>query len=112
MNATRATSATAGDKPVADFARRLAARLGLPWVNAFEKIRDNDPQKQQANSYHQCANLDGVFTVAAGIPHTPVLLIDDITDSGWTFTIAAALLRQAGSGVVYPAALATSANKD
>ncbi|EHM55846.1 ATP-dependent DNA helicase, RecQ family [Cardiobacterium valvarum F0432] len=97
---------------VPDFARRLAARLNLPYIDALHKVRDNPPQKEQNNSYHQCANLDGVFAVAAGIPHTPVLLIDDITDSGWTFTIAAALLRQAGSGVVYPAALATSANKD
>ena len=70
----------------------LAARLGLPWVNAIEKIRDTKAQKQQANTYHQCANLDGVFAVVAGIPHTPVMLIDDITDSGWTFTIAAANL--------------------
>ena len=97
---------------VPDFARRLAARLNLPYIDALHKVRDNPPQKEQNNSYHQCANLDGVFAVVAGIPHTPVLLIDDITDSGWTFTIAAALLRQAGSGVVYPAALATSANKD
>ena len=97
---------------VPDFARHLAARLNLPYIDALHKVRDNPPQKEQNNSYHQCANLDGVFDVAAGIPHTPVLLIDDITDSGWTFTIAAALLRQAGSGVVYPAALATSANKD
>ena len=59
----------------------LAARLGLPWVNAIEKIRDNDPQKQQANSYHQCANPDGIFAVH-NVRREPVLLIDDITDSG------------------------------
>lgn len=41
----------------------LAARLGLPWVNAIEKIRDNDLQKQQVNNYYQCANPDGVFAV-------------------------------------------------
>ena len=41
----------------------LAARLGLPWVNAIERIRDTKAQKQQANTYHQCATLDGVFAV-------------------------------------------------
>ncbi|HYH45640.1 MAG TPA: phosphoribosyltransferase, partial [Thermoanaerobaculia bacterium] len=37
----------------------------------------------------------------------PVLLVDDVVDSRWTMTIAAALLRQAGSGPVWPVALAT-----
>jgi ATP-dependent DNA helicase RecQ len=36
----------------------------------------------------------------------PVLLVDDIVDSGWTMTLAAALLRRHGSGPVYPFALA------
>jgi len=31
-----------------------------------------------------------------------VLLIDDRTDSGWTLTVAARLLRRAGAGAVYP----------
>ena len=38
----------------------------------------------------------------------PVLLVDDIIDSGWTMTVIAALLRQAGSDEVYPVALATT----
>ena len=38
----------------------------------------------------------------------PVLLVDDIVDSGWTMTIIAALLRQAGSGPVWPLALASA----
>jgi len=41
----------------------------------------------------------------------PVLLIDDAIDSGWTLTISSALLRQSGSGIVYPATLtSTSVN--
>lgn len=39
---------------------------------------------------------------------TGLLVVDDIFDSGWTLTIASALLRQAGSGPVWPLALATS----
>ncbi len=93
---------------VPDFARRLAARLGLPFVDAIHKIRDNEPQKMQQNGFHQCRNLDGVFRVSEGIPGTPVLLVDDVIDSGWTVTVLAALLKQAGSGLVYPVALAST----
>ena len=61
------------------------------------------------NSFHQAHNLDGAFSVApwAGIGG-PVLLIDDVVDSGWTFTVVAAQLRQAKSGPVYPLALASN----
>ena len=37
------------------------------------------------------------------------LLVDDVVDSRWTITVIAALLRQAGSGPVYPVALASTA---
>lgn len=96
---------------VPDFARRLAARLGLPCVDVVSKIKNNQPQKGQQNRFHQCRNLDGAFDVNQALPDTPVLLVDDIVDSGWTLTVVAALLRQAGSGVVYPVALASSSVK-
>ena len=52
--------------------------------------------------------LDGAFDVdAAGMLDGPCLLVDDrITDSGSTFTVAAALLRRAGCAAVIPLALA------
>ncbi len=93
---------------VPDYARRLAAALGLPFTQAVAKTKDNSPQKEQQNRYHQCQNLDGVFAIRGAIPNGPVLLVDDVTDSGWTLTIVAALLKQAGSGPVYPLALASS----
>ena len=34
-----------------------------------------------------------------------VLLIDDVTDSGWTLSVVARLLRRAGAGAVYPLTL-------
>ncbi|WP_067965291.1 RecQ family ATP-dependent DNA helicase [Nocardiopsis trehalosi] len=37
----------------------------------------------------------------------PVLLVDDHTDSGWTLTVAARLLREAGAPAVLPLVLAT-----
>lgn len=97
---------------VADFAQRLAQRLALPLVHAIVKIKDNAPQKGQHNRFHQCRNLDGVFQVQAVKHKQPVLLIDDVIDSGWTLTVLAALLQQAGSGLVYPAALASSSVND
>jgi ATP-dependent DNA helicase RecQ len=36
----------------------------------------------------------------------PVLLVDDLVNSGWTMTVAARLLRQAGARAVLPLALA------
>ena len=97
---------------VPDYARRLAARLGLPFVDTVDKMKDNEPQKGQQNSFHQCVNLDGAFAIQQPVPEGPVLLVDDIVDSGWTLTVIAALLQQAGSGCVYPVALASSSVKD
>ena len=97
---------------VPDFAQRLADRVGLPFVDAVSKVKDNQPQKGQQNRFHQCRNLDGVFAVTQPYDGQPVLLVDDIIDSGWTLTVIAALLQQAGSGLVYPIALASSSVKD
>lgn len=38
----------------------------------------------------------------------PVLLVDDQVDTGWTMTLAAALVRHAGAPAVLPLALATT----
>jgi ATP-dependent DNA helicase RecQ len=93
---------------VPDFAARLAKRLGIPFIASVTKVRVNEPQKAQQNRFHQCRNLDGVFAITGTISPGPVLLVDDVIDSGWTMTIIAALLRRSGSGVVWPVALATS----
>ncbi|MCS6842595.1 MAG: RecQ family ATP-dependent DNA helicase [Roseiflexus sp.] len=92
---------------VADMARRLAKRLGLPFVAAVRKVRPTEPQKRMQNSFQQAHNIAGAFVVDRwGGINGPVLLVDDMVDSGWTFTVVAALLREAGSGPVFPLALA------
>ncbi|AVD87165.1 RecQ family ATP-dependent DNA helicase [Pseudomonas sp. SWI44] len=96
---------------VPEFARRLAAALRIPFVECVSKVRQNEPQKWQYNRFHQCRNLDGVFAAGEGIPSGPVLLVDDMIDSGWTMTVIAALLRRAGSGLVYPLAISSTASK-
>jgi ATP-dependent DNA helicase RecQ len=92
---------------VPDFCSRLATALDVPYVPVVHKTRVTEPQKTMHNSVHQARNLAGAFAVApwAGV-HGPVLLIDDMVDSGWTLTIVAALLLTAGSGPVFPLALA------
>ena len=97
---------------VPDFARRLAERLGLQFVPAVIKVRDNEQQKLQRNSFHQCRNLDGAFAITEGIPQEPVLLVDDIVDSAWTMTVIAALLLRSGSGPVSPVVLASTSSGD
>ena len=97
---------------VPDFSRRLAERLGLPFKPVVSKVRDNQPQKRQQNRFHQCRNLDGAFSVADSVPQGPVLLVDDMVDSAWTLTVVAVLLRQAGSGQVWPVALAQTTPGD
>lgn len=92
---------------VPNFAQRLAERLGLPFKPAVTKVRQNRPQKEMNNSYQQADNLDGVFEIDTDqISPDAVFLIDDMVDSRWTFTVIAALLRRAGSGQVFPIALA------
>jgi ATP-dependent DNA helicase RecQ len=92
---------------VPNFAKRLAQKIKLPFGQAFEKARDNRQQKFMENSYQQANNLDGAFklNIEPG-NYAPCFLIDDMVDSRWTFTVASALLRQAGCSVVYPVALA------
>ena len=91
---------------VPDFAARLADALGLPFVQCIEKIRANKQQKFMENSYQQVKNLDGVFAITDQCLDGECLLIDDMINSGWTFTVASALLRRAGCTKVYPMALA------
>lgn len=94
--------------PVPDFAERLATALALPFAPVVAKVKQNAPQRDQQNGAHQCRNLDGVFAVRGDLPGGPVLLVDDVVDSGWTMTVVAALLRRAGCDPVWPLALATS----
>jgi ATP-dependent DNA helicase RecQ len=91
---------------VPDFARRLAERLDLPYHAALEKTRDTPPQKRMENSVQQARNVLGAFAAnSAEIMEGPVLLVDDMVDSRWSITVCGVLLRETGSGPVYPIAL-------
>lgn len=91
---------------VSDFAGRLANALGLPFVPCIEVKNQHRPQKEMENSYQQARNLDGAFRITNQCLSGECFLVDDMIDSGWTFTIASAQLRKAGCAAVYPLALA------
>lgn len=96
---------------VRDFAERLAARLNLPFLAALSCSRAIPEQKTMANSVMQARNIMSALSANEAIPTGPVLLVDDIIDSGWTIAWAAALLRKSGSGVVHPFALARTTKR-
>lgn len=92
---------------VPDFARRLAAALGLPFHETLAKKEDRPEQKTMENSDKQARNILGSVTVhETAILKSPVLLVDDIVDSRWTFTVLTWELRRRGCGAVWPLALA------
>ncbi|WP_234044660.1 RecQ family ATP-dependent DNA helicase [Haloferula rosea] len=98
---------------VPDFARRLAAALGLPFFETLRKTDARPEQKTMANSIQQARNIDGSLEILSGsVREGSVLLVDDMVDSKWTLTVAAYLLRQQGSGPIHPLALATTAHAE
>ncbi len=95
------------------FARSLATALGLPYVECLSVLDGGRPQKEMQNSTQQLRNAHGKLDIEdAAVPPGPVLLVDDIVDSGWTMTVAGALLRSRGSGPVHPFALAMASGRD
>ncbi|HEX2154488.1 MAG TPA: RecQ family ATP-dependent DNA helicase [Acidimicrobiia bacterium] len=95
---------------IADFARALAGALDLPAVNSLERRAMIPPQSEMQNSCQQARNVVGAFDVIA-VREGAVLLVDDTVDSRWSFTVLGGQLRAAGSGPVYPVALADTAQR-
>ena len=94
---------------VRNFALKLAQSLGIPCLDTVLINEIRPPQKTMENSFYQSKNLDGAFGIdESNIYTNPVWLIDDAVDSGWTFTIAGALLRQVGVSKVMPLALTST----
>ena len=97
---------------VPDFAFRLAAALNLPFSRVLQKTGTRPQQKSMENSDRQARNVIGSLAVDKGaILPGPVLLVDDVVDSRWTFTVAAWELRRRGCGPVWPIALADAGGR-
>ena len=91
---------------VPSVATRIAAELGIPYHDVLRRRHDAPPQAEMQNSAQQHANVQGAFALTEPVPDTPVLLVDDTTDSRWTLTVVGGLLREGGSGPVLPLVLA------
>jgi ATP-dependent DNA helicase RecQ len=78
-----------------------------PRVGASAAQQFNSPQRLQA--VWRELRLPGPLAGAVASLGGPVLVIDDRIDSGWTMTVAARLLREAGAPRVLPLVLAVKA---
>lgn len=98
---------------VPDFAGRLAQKLGIPFIAVFQSKPGFPEQKLMQNSTMRRQNVGNSLSLDANaVRQAPVLLVDDMVDSRWTFTFAAGLLRQAGCPAVFPYALAKVTAQD
>lgn len=93
---------------VSSFAEKLAKKLQLPYQDSIIKIYDLKQQKELNNSHKQYENAWNSFEVE-DVQEGNVLLVDDMVDSKWTFTVCAYKLIEKGSGKVYPYALSNTA---
>jgi ATP-dependent DNA helicase RecQ len=96
---------------VASLAARLSEIGRLPDLG---EIAHTGPSSAgRSNSALRLRDVWGAYAVppevASELAGRRVLLIDDLTDTGWTLTVVARLLRAAGAGAVYPFVLGIAA---
>ncbi|HUB42217.1 MAG TPA: DEAD/DEAH box helicase [Streptosporangiaceae bacterium] len=86
----------------------LAYATSGPAASPASSGQHNSAQRLRAlwHAFEVPADVRGQVTRRAG----PVLLVDDLIDTGWTMTVAAMALREAGAVAVLPLALASAAN--
>lgn len=94
---------------VKSFAKRVAEKLGIDFVDIIVKPRETEQQKTMENSNMQAKNAYNAFSVIKNVNYENVLLIDDMIDSGWTLTACGIMLKEKGAKKVYPYALASTA---
>jgi ATP-dependent DNA helicase RecQ len=94
---------------ITDLARRIAAIGRLPYLGEIS-YTGGGPGPRRYNSAQRVRALWNALAVpgTVGSVDGPVLLVDDRVDTGWTMTVAARLLREAGVPAVLPFALATT----
>jgi ATP-dependent DNA helicase RecQ len=95
---------------VGSLAARISAVGRLPLLGTLDLVRDAPPGGR-SNSAQRLRAVRGAFAVPPdwAFDGGPVLLVDDRTDSGWTLTETARVLREAGAGEVLPLVLAVDA---
>ncbi len=99
---------------VRSLADKIASIGRLPLLGEVE-TDSSTTVRRATNSAQRVASLWNQFRVPDELASTlsgvdgPVLLMDDLADTGWTVTVASRLLRQAGAPAVLPFTLATAA---
>jgi ATP-dependent DNA helicase RecQ len=97
---------------VASIGERIAAIGRLPLLGTVEPEPGAAPAAGRANSAQRVRALHAAFRIRPELRARletvtgPVLLVDDVVDSGWTMAIVGRLLREAGAPGVLPFALA------
>ena len=97
---------------VGSLGARIAEIGRLPLLGRIEYAGGRPPHGARSNSAQRLHALAGALVLppeleqAVAAAAGPVLLVDDLVDSGWTVTVAARLLRRAGAGAVLPLVLA------
>jgi ATP-dependent DNA helicase RecQ len=90
---------------LAQLARRISEIGRLPLLGTLEP--QGERPGEHANSAQRLASVwNGFAEPGFGVPAGPVLVVDDLIDSGWTMTVAARLLRRSGATAALPFALA------
>lgn len=64
---------------------------------------------QRVRALHEALVVEPELAAALSSAGGPVLLVDDLSDTGWTLAVAARLLRRAGAEGVFPLVLAVQA---
>jgi ATP-dependent DNA helicase RecQ len=99
---------------VGTLAAKVAEIGRLPLLGTVERIADGPPSGA-VNSAWRLRSVHAAFALGPELAERlaatpgPILLVDDLVDSGWTLTVAARLLRRAGAPAVLPLALALAA---
>ncbi|OIV37043.1 hypothetical protein BIV57_13110 [Mangrovactinospora gilvigrisea] len=97
---------------VRSLGERLAAVGRLPLLGELLPVGPGAPGGAGGNSAQRLGRLWDAFVPGPGLVEAigaspgPLLLVDDLVDSGWTMAVAARLLRRAGAAAVLPVALA------
>ena len=81
-------------------ARELSARVGIPFVELLERVRDT-PQQAKLEDDARRANVSGAFRALNAARGRRVLLVGDVCTTGSTATACALALRAAGAEAVY-----------
>ena len=87
--------------------QRLAGKGKLPYLGVVEHTGPSS--RGRSNGAQRLRAIYGAFKIPnemkTALPRSagkPILLVDDMVDSGWTITLVAYLLREAGAGPIYP----------